>query len=151
VLVNDIIGMLNRWGVEGAETPVPLAGVTPKAELTEFENMVLKQLREFGIAEERAFTAGLLGDFLKSASDMISAARRAYEERNAKRLNHVAHTLKGSFTTFNLPELSTLCFTIEKRAEQNNLDGLEDLIAELSHSYDRVRPLLEDLQRKLAH
>lgn len=151
VRVNDIIGMLNRWGVEGAETPVPLAGVTPKAELTEFENMVLKQLREFGIAEERAFTAGLLGDFLKSASDMISAARRAYEERNAKRLNHVAHTLKGSFTTFNLPELSTLCFTIEKRAEQNNLDGLEDLIAELSHSYDRVRPLLEDLQRKLAH
>ena len=149
VRVNDVIAMLDRWGAESAEAPAPQPA-RAKPELTEFENMVLKQLREFGIAEERAFTAGLLGDFLKSTSDMIVSLKKAHGEKNAKRLNHLAHTLKGSFTTFNLPELSALCFTIEKQAEQNNLDGLETMLEELQHSFERVRPLLEELQKKLA-
>ncbi len=149
VRINDVIAMLNRWGGQVTEAPVAQPARL-KPDLTEFEHMVLKQLREFGIAEEHTFTAGLLGDFLKSASEMISSAKKAHGERNANRLNHLAHTLKGSFTTFNLPELSTLCLTIEKRAGQNNLAGLDTMLGELQHSFDRVRPLLEALQAKLA-
>lgn len=149
VRINEVIAMLNRWGGGTAEAPVPQPA-TAKPELTDFESMVLKQLREFGIAEERAFTAGLLNDFLKSARDMIASAKKAHGEKNASRLNHLAHTLKGSFTTFNLPELSALCFAIEKRAEHNEMEGLEMMLDELQHSFERVRPLLEDLQKKLA-
>jgi PAS domain S-box-containing protein len=149
VRINEVISMLNRWGGEAAE-PSAAVPVKAKPELTDFENMVLKQLREFGIAEERTFTAGLLGDFLKTASEMIASSAKALGERNADRISHLAHTLKGSFTTFNLPELSALCLAIEKKSGQGELDGLDTMLVELRHSFERVRPLLEELQKKLA-
>jgi HPt (histidine-containing phosphotransfer) domain-containing protein len=45
--------------------------------------------------------------------------------------------------------LARLCQELENRAKENNLEGAEELLANIAHEYAKVRAALETLRKTL--
>ena len=148
VHMDDVAAILNQWNPTARKHQEP-----PKAEeskeFLEFEQAVLLRLKEFGVAGDPAFVAGLLDDFVKTSQGLISETFDVYARRNSERLDYISHTLKGSFTTFNLGSLVALAADIEKKAEKNDLEGLDKKLEELRFQFEKVIPHLMTLKGKL--
>jgi HPt (histidine-containing phosphotransfer) domain-containing protein len=91
----------------------------------------------------------LLEEFVKNARQLIGEASAVYARRDSERLDYICHTLKGIFTTFNLPRLMALAAAIELQAEKNELDGLDKNLEELRTEFENVLPHLMTLKEKL--
>jgi response regulator RpfG family c-di-GMP phosphodiesterase len=148
VRLADVVKVLERWG-KGVQSAKEELRTESGKEFTPFEQEVLKQLKDFGILDERPFIASLIKEFLKSVVDMMDALASAQARGDANKVGHLAHTLKGSFITFNLPSISSLCSTIEKLSGEGDPARLGALIEELRQSFDRVKPDLDKLRVKL--
>ena len=118
VHVEDVAAILNQWSPPVREQ-VELPEEETAPEFLEFEKTVLMRLKEFGVAGDPSFVVDLLEDFMKAAGALLAEAPVAYANRNGSRLDYLAHTLKGSFTTFNLVELIAIAKDIETKAEKN--------------------------------
>ena len=148
VRLDDVEAVLNRWRPAIAPPEAVVPG-EETSDFIEFEKTVLVRLNDFGVTGDPAFVVGLLDDFVGTARQLLKEASVAYEQRNNERLDYVAHTLKGSFTTFNLTSLMLVAAEIEKRAEANELAGLDAKIGELQSMFDIAYPLLMTLRGKL--
>jgi CheY-like chemotaxis protein len=148
VRMEDVKSTLERW-VPPSKRPAGVPPAETTEEFIEFENKVLQRLREFGVTGDPVFVVGLLNDFVKTADHLLEEALKAYDNRDGARLDYAAHTLKGSFTTFNLSELVEVARTIEVDAEKNELEGLGKKVLMLRQLFDHVRPLLLTLREKL--
>jgi PAS domain S-box-containing protein len=148
VHMDDIAAILNQW-----TPPAKVRVETPKEEeskeFVEFEQTVLLRLKEFGVERDPAFVVGLLEDFIKTAERLIGEAFVVCARRDNERLEYLSHTLRGSFTTFNLASLGMLAAAIEKQAQKNELDGLDKKLEELRAQFNDVMPLLLMLKGKL--
>lgn len=148
VRLEDVQSALERW-VPPRKRPADVSPAETTEEFIEFENKVLQRLREFGITGDPAFVVGLLNDFVRTADHLILEALKAFEEGDGTRLDYAAHTLKGSFTTFNLGELVEVARSIELDAEKNQLEGLGKKMLTLKQMFDHIRPHLLTLRIKL--
>jgi len=148
VHMDDVAAILNQWSPK-AKTKVDIPKDEESKEFLEFEQTVLLRLKEFGVTGDPGFVVGLLDDFVKSAQQLIEEMSAVCARRDSKRLDFISHTLKGSFTTFNLGDLVAIASAIEKRAENNELEGLEKSLKELRTQFDKVMPYLMTLRRKL--
>jgi response regulator RpfG family c-di-GMP phosphodiesterase len=148
VHMDDVAAILNQW-----HPPARKQVETPKEEeskeFLEFEQTVLLRLKEFGVAGDPAFVVGLLKEFVENARQLIGEASAVYARRDSERLDYICHTLKGIFTTFNLPRLMALAAAIELQAEKNELDGLDKNLEELRTEFENVLPHLMTLKEKL--
>jgi HPt (histidine-containing phosphotransfer) domain-containing protein len=148
VHLDDVAAILNQWS-----PPPKKQAEAPKdegsKEFLEFEQTVLLRLKEFGVTGDPAFVVGLIEDFVKTAQQLIEESAAVHARRDSGRLDYISHTLKGSFTTFNLTALGKLAGAIEKQAEKNELDGLDTKVEELRTQFEKVTPLLMTLKRKL--
>ena len=148
VHMDDVAAILNQW-----HPPPRKQAETPKEEeskeFLEFEQTVLLRLKEFGVAGDPAFVVGLLEEFVKNARQLIGEASAVHARRDSERLDYISHTLKGSFTTFNLAPLVALAAAIELRAERKELDGLDKTLEELRTQFENVFPHLMTLKEKL--
>ena len=148
VHMDDVAAILSRWGpAPGKREQTPQE--EESKEFLEFEKAVLQRLKEFGVAGDPGFVVGLLDDFIKTAQQLIAELPGAYARRDHSRLDYLSHTLKGSFTTFNLIHLVAIAAGIEKRAEANELDGLEKDLEVLRTQFEHMKPLLMVLRGKL--
>ncbi|MBF8296095.1 MAG: domain S-box protein [Bacteroidetes bacterium] len=148
VHMDDVAAILNRWNPP-ASKQVEIPQEEESKEFLEFEQTVLLRLKEFGVTGDPAFVVGLLDEFVKNAQQLIGEASAVYARRDSERLDYISHTLKGSFTTFNLTALVTLAAAIELQAEKNELDGLDKKVEELRTQIDNVMPHLMTLKGKL--
>jgi CheY-like chemotaxis protein/HPt (histidine-containing phosphotransfer) domain-containing protein len=148
VHMDDVAAILNQWS-PAAKPKTDIPKDEESKEFVEFEQTVLLRLKEFGVTGDPGFVVGLLDDFVKSAQQFLEEMFAVYARRDSKRLDYISHTLKGSFTTFNLGDLVAIASAIEKRAENNELEGLEKSLKELRTQFDKVMPYLMTLRRKL--
>ena len=148
VHLDDVAAILNQWSPPPKKEPETVKEEESE-EFLEFEQTVLLRLKEFGVSGDPVFVVGLIEDFVKTAQQLIKESAAVYARRDSGRLDYISHTLKGSFTTFNLTALGALAGAIEKQAEKNELEDLETKLKELRAQFDTVMPHFLTLKEKL--
>ncbi|WP_449441052.1 Hpt domain-containing protein [Pseudomonas migulae] len=90
----------------------------------------------------------LLDTFLADSEDRLSLLRKAGGD--AKSLEEVAHSFKGSCSNMGALRLAELCNELEQRSKKRSLEGIEKLVGEIDGEFAIIRPLYEaERQRSL--
>lgn len=97
---------------------------------------VLSALRE--VMEDEFST--LIETFLADSEERLQQLAVAV---GATQILEAAHSFKGSSSNMGAIRLAELCHELELRAKEQNLGGIEALIAEIAREFAFVRPLYE--------
>lgn len=87
----------------------------------------------------------LVSTFLDDAQLRIPQLFEEFNAGDGDMLRQTAHSLKGSSSNLGAVRLSELCFQVEHRAKENQLDGLEAVLYQVKAEFDQVRSILEGL------
>ena len=136
------------------ESVVP-GGKPMNADLTYQESSVeaqLQQLDESLALSRVGGDADLLKEvvelFLDDYPSTFERIKAAVASRDAKALEHQAHSLKGSVSTFGANRAFEAAFALEKQGRSGDLSGVEDGLVQLEQALDALRPELVLLREK---
>jgi PAS domain S-box-containing protein len=134
---------------------VVLGGNSMNANLTSEGSSVgaqLQQLDESLALSRVGGDVGLLKEvvelFLDDYPSTFEKIKSAVASRDAKALEHHAHSLKGSVSTFGAARAFEAAFTLEKQGRSGNLTGAPDGLLQLEQALEALRPELLLLQTK---
>ena len=99
---------------------------------------MLKEVMEDDFSE-------LITTFLDDASSRVGQLPSLLEQGDAKALRLCAHSLKGSSSNLGAIVFAELCFEIESRANDNQLEEIEGYIERIEQEFLRVKSALEKL------
>lgn len=84
----------------------------------------------------------LIDTFVQDSTDRINTLREVIQGTEADLIRRAAHSFKGSSSNIGASQLSALCSAVEKKALQNNLDGLSIDIDAIEQEFAQVIILL---------
>lgn len=87
----------------------------------------------------------LITTYLDDATTRIAQLTPLLGEADCDELRHCAHSLKGSSSNLGATALSEMCFEIEAKAKEQQLDGVETCIHNIEKEFDAVKSVLEAL------
>ncbi|MEW6298511.1 MAG: Hpt domain-containing protein [Thermodesulfobacteriota bacterium] len=91
----------------------------------------------------------LLGElaalFLDEYPHMLAAIRAALARRDAKALQHAAHTLKGSVGNFGATAVFEAAFALEQMGRHGDFSGADAVCSRLEAELARLQPALATL------
>jgi HPt (histidine-containing phosphotransfer) domain-containing protein len=91
----------------------------------------------------------LIDSFFKEAVKLQANARQALEQGQAEELRRAAHTLKSNSANFGAQALTALCRELESRAKAGELEGAEELLAQIEAKYETAKAALEAIRKEL--
>ncbi len=134
---------------------VVLGGYSMNANLTSEGSSVAAQLQQL---DESLALSRVGGDvellkevvelFLDDYPSTFEKIKAAVAARNAKDLEHYAHSLKGSVSTFGANRAFEAAFTLEKQGRSGDLASAPDGLLQLEQALAALRPELVSLQAK---
>ena len=86
--------------------------------------------------------------FLEDYPSTFERIKSAIANRDAKALEHHAHSLKGSVSTFGANRAFEAAFALEKQGRGGDLTGAQNGLLELEQALEALRPELVVLQTK---
>ena len=86
--------------------------------------------------------------FLDDYPSTFEKIKGAVASRDASALEHHAHSLKGSVSTFGANRAFEAAFTLEKQGRSGDLTGAPDGLLQLEQALEALRPELVLLQTK---
>ncbi|MCS6925630.1 MAG: Hpt domain-containing protein [Candidatus Binatia bacterium] len=89
--------------------------------------------------------AELAALFLDSCPTMQAAIQEALARRDAKAVQHAAHTLKGSVGNFGAQAAFDAALALEQMGRQGDLSGADAAFAHLEAEIARLQPVLSQL------
>jgi PAS domain S-box-containing protein len=136
------------------ESVVP-GGKSMNADLTSQESSVEAQLQHLDESLALSRVGGdlellkeVIALFLDDYPSTIENIRHAVASRDAKALEHNAHSLKGSVSTFGANRAFEAAFTLEKQGRSGDLTGAQDGLAQLEKALEELHPELILLREK---
>jgi len=90
----------------------------------------------------------LLALFAEECQSSIKGIREAFDSRDARVLERLAHTVKGSAANLGANDLSKAASAVEKKARAEEMDNVAEEVAALERQVERLMPELESLVRK---
>ncbi len=149
VVLAELETALNRaLGKIFPETPSPAEAAPPASTADVLDAAVLaglRELREPGQPDPLAEVANL---FLQDSPPRLAKLKQHYEEKDASRLERVAHSLKGSAGNLGARRLAGFCADLEKLAQTGKLDSAGKLVEQVGAEYQRVQAALEVEKKK---
>jgi PAS domain S-box-containing protein len=134
---------------------VVLGGNAMNADLTSESSSVQTQLQQL---DESLALSRVGGDvdllkevvelFLDDYPTTFEKIKGAVDSRDATALEHHAHSLKGSVSTFGANRAFEAAFTLEKQGRSGDLTGAPDGLLQLEQALEALRPELVLLQTK---
>jgi two-component system, sensor histidine kinase and response regulator len=100
---------------------------------------------------DRELLEELVHLFVEGSPASLQDIQQALGERDAHRLERLAHTMKGSSASLGANRVSEAALVLEMRARSGALENAGELIDSLKAELDRVLPELESLTGKVAH
>lgn len=94
------------------------------------------------VGGDQSFVTELIETFLEEAPPMLAEIRGALEAQDAELLRRAAHSLKSNAAQFGATRLQSLCLQLEQQAKQQQLDGLDQLLAEAESEFQAVHAAL---------
>jgi PAS domain S-box-containing protein len=86
--------------------------------------------------------------FLSDYPQSLEKIRAAVEARDPTELEHHAHSLKGSVSTFGAKEAFEAALELEKKGRSGDLSDAEDGLYKLEYALQAIRPQLEAIQNR---
>src|SRR5208282_3604541 len=96
---------------------------------------------------DRALLDELLGLFAEECQKTIKGIREAFNTRDARLLERLAHTVKGSAANLGANDVSKAASALEKKARAGDPSDTVEQIAALEREVERLMPELESLLR----
>jgi HPt (histidine-containing phosphotransfer) domain-containing protein len=90
----------------------------------------------------------VVGLFLDDYPRALAQIRKAVAGNNSSDVEHHAHSLKGSVSTFGAQEVFESALALEKQGRAGNLAGAVDGLRTLENALIALRPELEALQAR---
>ena len=84
----------------------------------------------------------LIDTFVQDSTDRIATLHQVIQGAEADLIRRAAHSFKGSSSNIGALQLAALCAALEKKAFENNLDGLIDDLTSIEQEFQRVQSLL---------
>ncbi len=129
----------------GAGQAVPASGLKHGGEVLDLAAALERVEGDRELLEELARL------FIEGSPSAIQEMRGALSERDAHRLDRLAHTMKGSSASLGANRVSEAALVLEMRARSGALENASDLMDSLQAELDRALPELDSLTRKVAH
>ena len=89
----------------------------------------------------------IISIYFDTSPGQIQALQAAVSSQNAVEINNIAHSLKSSSANLGAVKLSMILKEIERKARQNELAGIEELMVEVGSEYPQVCQQLKSLCR----
>jgi len=90
----------------------------------------------------------VVGLFLDDYPRTLEKIRSAVAANDASGVEHNAHTLKGSVSTFGAKDVFESALALEKQGRSGNLSCAQDGLRKLENALQALRPDLEALQAR---
>jgi two-component system sensor histidine kinase/response regulator len=136
-----LAAVLERWiGAVDAATVGSggLAGPTETGDPV--DNAVIENLRVLGGSGMISELAEL---FFDDASSSLRTLREAVDENDARSVERVAHTLRGSSGNMGATRMAVICAELQNVGASGDLGHAAELLDRLEKEFGRVRPALE--------
>ena len=88
--------------------------------------------------------------FINDYPQMLTTLRKSLETTDAKTFSRTAHSLKGMLRNFQAEAAADTAFDLEKRGEQEKLDGVDQIVETLANELDNVAQKLKDLVKEVS-
>ncbi|MGZ3237708.1 MAG: response regulator [Burkholderiaceae bacterium] len=89
--------------------------------------------------------AELTALYLADSPKRIASLTEAVSEKNASRIASVAHSLSGSCASIGATVLAAICKELEIQSKAEQLDNIEEMLAEIGTEYARVTTKLQSM------
>jgi HPt (histidine-containing phosphotransfer) domain-containing protein len=90
----------------------------------------------------------VVGLFLDDYPRAVEKIRHAVTVNDASAVEHHAHSLKGSVSTFGAKDVFDAALALEKQGRNGDLSGAQDGLRTLENALQDLRPDLEALQAR---
>lgn len=87
----------------------------------------------------------LIDTFIQDSNDRIRTLNEVIRGSDADSIRRAAHSFKGSSSNIGALQLAALCSTLEKKALENNLDGLVADLEAIAQEFAQVQVSLRAL------
>lgn len=87
----------------------------------------------------------LIQVFISDSDPRLPALQQAYDDQDCSSLRELAHSFKGASGNLSALPLADLCYKIEEKARDTNLDGIQPLITAIDTEYSAVKTILLSL------
>ncbi len=112
---------------------------------------IVERLRDLGIADDPAFEAEILGDFLKDAEKVVAALAPAIASKDAAECERLAHRLRGASQNLGASEMAAPAFEIEEQGRAGDVTAAPRAHEKLAAEFHDVRAFIEEYIRSLAN
>ncbi len=133
------------------ESVIP-GGSCMNVDTTQAAEQQLRQLDEAVALSRVGGDRGLLREvvelFLDDYPGVLDKIRAAVSSRDANALEHHAHSLKGSVSTFGAQGAFDAALALERKGRSGDLSGLEEGLGQLENALVTLRPELETLHTR---
>ncbi len=109
-----------------------------------FDTAALNKLRQLTGKGEPDFLNELIDDFLLTAPPVFEQLRLAVNDRECRKVEKLAHKLKGSCRNLGLKKVAALFDAIERKGTTGELSGMAALLGELETEFQTTCGLLKE-------
>ncbi|MBV1906822.1 MAG: Hpt domain-containing protein [Pseudomonadales bacterium] len=88
----------------------------------------------------------LLDSYITESDKQYQELRTSWSEKDIEQLGRQAHTLKGSCSNMGASSMAEMCSELERGAKNNILDGMEEVMQELSTLHFAVLDEIKELR-----
>ena len=88
--------------------------------------------------------------FINDYPQMLTTLRKSLEATDAKTFSRTAHSLKGMLRNFQAEAAAETAFDLEKKGQQGQLDGIDQIIESLAGQLEEVAQKLKDLVKEVS-
>jgi PAS domain S-box-containing protein len=146
VRVPALLKMIESVGAGGdlMNSEVSQEGVPVETQLRQLD----ESLAMSRVGGDMELLKEVIGLFLDDYPSTLEKIKGAVEARNASALEHTAHSLKGSVSTFGAQRAFEAAFALEKQGRSGDLQAATAGLTELEQALAALRPELELIQAK---
>ena len=88
--------------------------------------------------------------FINDYPGMVAALRHSFEKADSDTMSRTAHSLKGMLRNFQADTAAEMAFIIEKKGEQGEFEGVDQVIEKLAAQLDEVAEKLQTLVKEIS-
>ena len=138
---------LRRWSsLAGKNTND--ADAPNNASETTLDQDALSQLWDRAGANGESFLSNYIDLFLQDTTSRLEILRAALERKDHETLSRESHAVKGACLEFGVTRMSDCCDALRRASRDGHFDELPDVLRQLGHEFDRVKPVLESAKNR---
>lgn len=115
----------------------------PNSDGTNNNSFDFERLKQISLGDQ-SFEKDLLGDYILDAEAKLESIQKNLNEKNARKIIDLAHTLKGSSYSVGATLVGDEALGIELSAKSNDLESVAERIIRLSKSIKETREIIKN-------